>query len=126
MRKGHYTVTSKDVQEHAAGLIENHVGLKELSGKCTVAVLLHVLFAAAARLASPFAACAQMRQAPSGEAARRALLATLPGYARLQQGANRALVGDLPKPLRKRKQPLAIDLHLVPYYGAAYADPKEI
>ena len=126
MRKGHYTVTSKDVQEHAAGLIENHVGLKELSGKCTVAVLLHVLFAAAARLASPFAACAQMRQAPSGEAARQALLATLPGYARLQQGANRALVGDLPKPLRKRKQPLAIDLHLVPYYGAAYADPKEI
>jgi hypothetical protein len=126
MRKGHYTVTSRDVQEHAAGLIENHVGLKKLSGKCTVAVLLHVLFAAAARLASPFAACAQMQKAPSGEAARQALLATLPGYAKLQQGVNRALVGDLPKPLRKRKQPLAIDLHLVPYYGAAYADPKEI
>jgi hypothetical protein len=126
MRKGHYTVASKDVHEHAAGLIEKHVGLKKLRGKCTGAVLLHVLFAAAARLASPFAACAQMRKAPSPETARQALLAALPAYGKLQQGVNRALVGDLPKPLRKRQQRIAIDLHLTPYYGAAYADPKEI
>src|SRR5579862_3866618 len=126
MRKGHYTVTSKDVHEHAAGLIEKHVGLKKRKSKCTVAVLLHVLFAAAARLTSPFAVCARMQKAPSPETARQTLLATLPSYAKLQQGVNRALVGDLPKPLRQRKQHLAIDLHLTPYYGEPYADPKEI
>jgi hypothetical protein len=126
MRKGHYTVTSKDVQGHATALIENSCGLKNLGGKCTVAVLLHVLFAAAARLASPFAACLHMKKAPSCETVRQALLATLPDYAKLQRGVNRALAGDLPKPLRQRKQRLAIDLHLTPYYGTAYADPKEI
>ena len=39
---------------------------------------------------------------------------------------SRALAGDLPKALRKRKQRFAIDLHLVPYYGEPCADPKEI
>ena len=67
-----------------------------------------------------------MKDAPSGETARQALLATLPDYAKLQQGVNRALVGDVPKPLRERKQHFAIDLHLVPYYGAPLKDPKEI
>lgn len=36
------------------------------------------------------------------------------------------MTGDLPEPLRKRKQRLAIDLHLVPYHGKAWQDPKEI
>src|SRR5260370_34861598 len=66
MRQGHYTVTSRDVQEHAAGLIENQVGLKKRSGQCTVAVLLHVLLAAAARLASPFCSLCADAQGPLG------------------------------------------------------------
>src|SRR5437764_9390374 len=112
MRYHHYTVRSKDVQEHAAGLIENHLPLTDYSTTCTVAVMLHVLFTAAARLISVSAACADLQQAPSDETMRKAVLATLPQYAQLQQDVNRALVGDLPKPLRKREQRLAIDLHL--------------
>lgn len=126
MRKSKFTVRSKDVQEHADTLLRKHVGLKEISGKCTLAVLIHLLCAAAARLTSIFAACSQMKEAPSGETARLALLATLPDYAQLQKGVNRALAADLPKSLRRRKQRLAIDLHLIPYYGQADKDPKEL
>jgi putative transposase len=100
--------------------------LADFSAKCTAAVLLQVVFAAAARLTSLFAAGLRLAKAPSAETMRQALLSTLPAYAKLQQGVNRALVGDLPKALRTRKQRLAIDLHLVPYYGEAFLDPKEI
>jgi len=50
----------------------------------------------------------------------------LPAYAELQKRVQRALAGSGPKSLRKRQQRLAIDLHLVPYYGQPLADPKEI
>jgi putative transposase len=126
MRHSYYTVRSRDVQEHAAGLIENHLPLTDYSATCTIAVMLHVLFSAAARLISVSAACADLEQAPSDETMRQAVLATLPDYAQLQKDVNRALVGDLPKPLRQREQRLAIDLHLVPYYGEAQEEDKDI
>lgn len=126
MRKAQFTLTSKDVQEHTAALLCTHVGLKKIKGKCTLAILTHLVCSAAARLTSIFAACAQLKNAPSHETARAALLATLPGYAKLQMGVNQALVADIPKALRRRKQHIAIDLHLVPYYGKPFQDPKEI
>ena len=126
MRQPHYTVTAHDVQEHAAHLIQKHLQLADYSKRCTANVLLAVVFVAAARLTSVFAACQRLRHGPSGETARRALLATLPDYAALRQAVNRALAGALPKALRRRQQRLAIDLHLVPYYGAPSEDPKEI
>ena len=126
MRKAQYTVTDRDVQEHTTMLLQKHVGLKETKGKCNLGVLVHLISAAAARLTSVFAACSQMKNAPSGEAARKALLAALPDYAKLQRGVNRALTADVPKALRKRKHHFAIDLHLVPYYGQPLKDPKEI
>src|SRR6266852_4135409 len=116
MRKAHYTLTGKDVQEHAASLIQKHVGLTNFSKKCRAVDVLLVLFAAGAWLTSVYAACQRLRHAPSDETMRKALLATLPAYAELQKRVNRALVGDLPKALRRRKQRLAIDLHFVPYY----------
>ncbi len=126
MRKGHYTLTSKAVQEHAAGLLQSSVRLRDYSAKCTGAVLLHVLFAAAARLTSIFQACQRLADAPSDQTIRDALLATLPQYAELQRRVNRALAGDLPKALRRRRQRLAIDLTLIPYHGEPYEDAKEI
>jgi hypothetical protein len=125
MRKAKYTVGRKDVQEHTAALLQQS-GLKPTQGKCTLSVLIHLVCAAAARLTSLFDVCAQLKDAPSGETARKALLATLPDYAKLQRGVNQALVNDLPRPLRKRKQRVAFDLHLVPYYGLPMDDPKEI
>ena len=126
MRKAHYTVTGKDVQEHAENLIQKNLGLRDHSKKCTASTLYKVIFAAAARLTSIYAACVHLKDAPSGETIRKALLSTLPKYAELQRRVNRALAGDIPKALRKKKQRLAIDLHLMPYYGEPDEDPKEI
>jgi predicted small integral membrane protein len=126
MRKAKYTVSGKDVQAHTAALLEQKAGLQPIKGKCTLVILVHLVCAAAARLTSLYDACGQMDDAPSGETARLALLATLPDYASLQKGVNRALVADVPKPLRNSRQRVAIDLHLVPYYGLPMNDPKEI
>jgi putative transposase len=53
-------------------------------------------------------------------------LAGLPDYAELQRRLNRALQGDLPNALRRQRQPLAIDLILIPYHGLHLNDPNEI
>ncbi len=126
MRKGHYTLKSKDVQEHAVHLIQNNLKMEDYSRRCTTRILLSIVFVAAARLGSIYAACQRLAKGPSDETVRKALLNTLPDYAALRKAVNRALAGDLPKILRRRKQRLAIDLHLVPYYGEPYQDPKEI
>src|SRR5207248_4016944 len=81
---------------------------------------------AAARIASIAAACAALRQAPSDQAVRDALLATLPAYAELQRQLNRALAGHLPKALRRTRQRVALDLTLIPYYGEPSQDPAEL
>src|SRR6185369_7500567 len=126
MRKAQSIVSGKDVQEHTAALLQQKAGLKPTEGKCTLSVLIHLVCAAAARLTSLYDACARMADGPSGETARQALLNTLPDHAKLQQGVNRALVADVPKPLRRSRQRVAIDLHLRPYYGSPQDDPKEL
>src|SRR5437660_12471580 len=83
MRNSHYTLTARDVQEHAAHLLQKHLKLPDYSKRCSANVLLCVVFVAAARLTSLFAACRRLAKAPSGETLRKALLSTLPGYAAL-------------------------------------------
>jgi Transposase DDE domain len=121
-----YTVTARDVQNHAAYLCQKHLRLRDHGRKCTVGVLLSVLFYAAARICSLAAACKNLVEAPSYQAAHDALLATLPPLNELQRRLNRALQGDLPKALRRRRQPIAIDLHLVPYHGQPQHDQDEV
>jgi Transposase DDE domain len=126
MRKGQYTITAKDVQLHAADIFQKHLKLRDHGPKCTASRLLGILFYAAARIISLAAACAALRSAPSDQAVRDALAATLPDIQELQRRINRALAGDLPKALRRRRQPMAIDLVLIPYHGQALHDPHEI
>jgi putative transposase len=85
-----------------------------------------ILLYAASRICSLAAACASLLTAPSDSAVHNALAATLPGFAELQRRVNRALQGDLPRCLRRRRQPLAIDLHLVPYHGEHLHDINEV
>ena len=85
-----------------------------------------MLLYAAARLTSLAAACASLSKAPSDTAVRTALLATLPAINELQRRLNRALQGDLPGALRRRRQPLAIDLTLLPYHGEPLHDASEV
>ena len=85
-----------------------------------------MLLAAAARITSLSDACGRLRDAPSDETARKALLATLPDFAELQRRLNAALAGHLPKTLRRHRQRLAIDLTLIPYHGQPFRDPAEV
>src|SRR5262249_23093004 len=84
------------------------------------------LLGAASRIASLAAACAALRDTPSDPACHDALLGTLPDLAELQRRVNRALQGDLPRCLRRRRQPLAVDLHLIPYHGEPLRDEAEV
>src|SRR3954454_4275961 len=126
MRQGHYTLTPADVRIHAQGLLQRHLRLADHGPKCTAGRLWAVLLYAASRISSLAAACAALRDAPSDSAAHDALLATLPELAELQRRVNRALQGDLPRCLRRRRQPLAIDLHLIPYHGEPLRDEAEV
>jgi Transposase DDE domain len=126
MRQSHYTLTPAAVRAHTQLLLQNHLRLADHGRKCTAGVLWAVLLYAASRISSLAAACASLRDVPSDSACHDALLATLPELAELQRRVNRALRGDLPRCLRRRRQPLAIDLHLVPYHGQPLRDEKEV
>jgi hypothetical protein len=106
--------------------LQKHLRLPERGRKCTPGVLWTVLLYAAARITSLAAACAALRDAPSDTAAHDALLAGLPAFAELQRRLNRALQGELPKALRRRRQPLALDLVLIPYPGQALREEREV
>ncbi len=126
MRNHQYTVTARQVQLHTQSLLARHLALPDHGRKCTASLLYSLLCWAAARMASLAAACASLRDAPSDQAARDALLAGLPEFQLLQRRLNRALASGLPKALRRRRQRVALDLTLLPYYGQPFADPAEL
>src|SRR3954451_15771884 len=126
MRTPQYTVTARDIQDHAVRLCQGHLRLRDHGPQCTAGVLLTVLFYAAARIRSVAAACKALVGAPCYQAVHDARLATLPKINELQRRLNRAWQGDLPKALRRRPQPLAIDLHLIPYHGQPLEDEDEV
>jgi Transposase DDE domain len=126
MRPRHCTITPATVQAHAQGVLQKHVRLPDHGPKCRASILWTVLLYAAARLSSVAAACGALRDAPGDTAVHDALLAGLPAFAELQRRLNRALQGDLPKTLKKKRQPMAIDLILIPYHGQPLLHPDEI
>src|SRR4051795_7539791 len=126
MRPNHHTLDRRQVHRAAAEHLQAHLQFKDYKRKTSAKVLWSLLLAAAARITSLSDACQRLRDAPSDETARKALLATLPDYAELQRRLNAALAGHLPKILRKRPQRLAIDLTLIPYHGQPFRDLAEI
>ena len=123
MRHPQYTLTPSHVHTHVSVRLQKYLRLADHGPKCRADTLCTVLLYAASRIISLAAACNALRDAPSDTAAHDALLATLPNHAELQRRLNRALQGDLPHALRRRRQPLAIDLTLIPYHGQACTTP---
>ena len=126
MRPQHFTLTARRVHRCAAAVLQDHLQLPDHGPKCRAGPLMTLLFYAAARLTSLSDACQSLRDAPSDEAARLALIATLPDFAELQHRLNAALAGNLPRALRRQPQRLAADLVLIPYHGQPLHDPEEI
>src|SRR4051794_14070754 len=126
MRPNNHTLDRRQVHRAAAQHLQAHLQFRDYKRKTSATVLWSLLLAAAARITSLSDACGRLRDAPSDETARKALLATLPDYAALQRRLNAALAGHLPKALCSRRQRLAIDLTLIPYHGREFRDPEEI
>src|SRR3954471_22783387 len=126
MRPPHHILDRRTVHRLAAEHLQAHLKFQDYKRTCSAPVLWALLLAAAARITSLSDTCGRLDRVPSDETARKALWATLPDYAALQQQLNAALAGYLPQTLRKHLQRLAIDLTLIPYHGQPFHDPAEI
>src|SRR5436305_8256816 len=126
MRPPHRILNRNRVHRLAAEHLQAHLKFRDYKRKTSAHVLWTLLLAAAARITSLSDTCQRLRDAPSDETARKALLATLPAYGALQRQLNAALAGHLPKTLRTHLQRLAVDLTLIPYHGEPFRDLDEV
>lgn len=117
MRKSTSTLTPAQVYRYAVQTFQPHLKLSNAKG-VVAETILTVLFAAAARISSLSDTCQRLRDVPDEHVVAEALYSTLPDYNRLRRRVQAALLGHLPKALRRRPQVIAIDLTLLPYYGA--------
>ena len=111
-------VSSAEVHQWALQwLIEARL-LQDHGWLCTAVVVWNVVLRAAARMVSVLAACRDLSEAPSQQAVFNALEDGLPRTLQvLEKRLNIALLGTWPRRLRRRRWEVAIDWHLVPYYG---------
>src|SRR5690606_617643 len=126
MRPKNHTLDRRQVYRAAAEHLQAHLQFRDYKRKASARTLRALLLAAAARITSLSDACGRLRDGPSDETARLALLATPPDYATLQRQLNAALAGHLPEALRRQLQRLAIDLTLIPYPGPAFHTADEV
>lgn len=120
-----YTLTPAHVHRCAAELLTEQLRLSDYKRNCSAHTLLMIVFVACARLTSLFAAARDLRQAPSPETTRKALLANLPTIDVLERRLNNALRATIP-PRRGQRQRLAIDLTLIPYHGTHHTNTNEL
>jgi hypothetical protein len=101
--------------------------LRDHGPLCTAVAVCNILLHAASRLASLLAACRDLSLAPSPQAVFRALRHGLPRTLAVLEGRlNDALLGVGLRRLRRRAWPVAIDWHLVPYYGRPQRSRNEV
>jgi hypothetical protein len=126
MRQSINPLTPAQVYRYAVQASQPHLRLRGVK-KLTAQTILTILFAAAARISSLSDTCRRLRDIPDEHAVADALYATLPEYNILRRRVQAALRGHLPKALRRRPQIAALDLTLLPYYGAdAKTDPNVV
>jgi len=127
MRSGTNDVNSGQAHQWALGWLLQADLLKTRGRVCTAVVVWSIVLRAAARMASILAACQDLAHAPSSQAVFDALLAGLPKtLSVLERRLNESLTGHLPRRLRRRAWPVAIDGHLVPYYGQPHKSRNEL
>lgn len=117
MRKSINPLTPTQVYRYAVQAFQPPLKLRDAKNVAAQTILT-VLFAAAARISSLSDTCHRLRGVPDEHVVAEALDSTLPDYNPLRRRVQAALQGHLPKALRRRPQVIAIDLTLLPYYGA--------
>ena len=122
-----HTISSREVATWTSDWLLQAKLLKAHGWLCTPEVVWEIVVRAAARMTSVSAACRDLSAAPSDQAIFDALSDGLPKTLRvLERRLNEALTGHLPRPLRRRAWEVAIDWHLVPYYGAPKKSRNEL
>jgi hypothetical protein len=125
--KSSHTISSREVHGWALSWLTNSIGLKDHGWKCTAPVVWNLVLRAAARTSSLFAACRDLADAPSEQALLAALTNGLPKTLRvLEARLNAALTSQMPKRMQRRAWRMAVDWHLVPYYGEPQDSRNEI
>lgn len=105
MRPHQYRLTPKHVSLFASSLLQTHLKLPDHGLKCRARLLLTLIFYAAARITSLSDACKRLRDTPSDEAARVALLATLPDFAELERRLTTPSPEGCPRPYSSGPNP---------------------
>ncbi len=122
-----HTITSDEVQSWVSSWLCESVELPDHGWKCTAAVVWMLLIRAAARQQSIFAACRDLKEAPSDQALLNALRDGLPKATRvLERHLVAALQTRLPRKLLRRSREVAIDWHLIPYHGEPLKSDNEL
>jgi len=131
MRAPQYRCCARQVQSQIVDLLCDRLHLIDFSPCCSAGQLLSAMLLAAVHCVSLSAAAVLRSRGPCRETLRQAWRATLPDYDRLQRQLPGVLRGSLPRGLRKRQRqrrryPMALDLHLVPYYKRQQAVPVPV
>ncbi len=128
MRSGKsHTISSGEVHRWTLNWLLESKLIKDHGRLCIAAVVWNVVLRAAARMVSVAAACRDLAEAPSDHAVLGALGDELPKTLPvLERRLNVALTGNLPRSLRRRGWEVAIDWHLVPYYGQPLRSRNEL
>jgi len=120
-------VSSAEVHQWALQWLVEAKLLKDHGWLCTAVVVWNVVLRAAARMISVCAACRDLANAPSAQAVFNALEDGLPRTLQvLEKRLNWALTNSWPRRLKRRRWEVAIDWHLVPYYGQPDKSRNEI
>src|SRR5579871_252998 len=128
MRVSQYRQLAEQLQDRTTTLLVRQLRPADFSRRCPALLVLSCLVLAAARRLSLAAVAAVRPACPSRETLRQALYATLPHYDALRRRLPALLRATLPRSLRRpsgrrRRYPLAIDLHRVPYYKRGRTPP---
>jgi len=122
------TVSASQVHQWALQWLIQAELLKKTSRRtCTAEVLWSIVLRAAAQMISIYAACLDLANGPSDQAVFDTLEAGLPKTLPvLERRLNEALTNYLPRSMRRRAWYVAIDWHLVPYYGEPHRSKNEL
>lgn len=128
MRSGtSHSISGQEVHQWALDWLLQARLLKDHGWLCTAPVVWSIVLRAAARMTSLFAACRDLADGPSDHAVFAALVEGLPKTLPvLERRLNEALTGAMPRRVRRRAWEVAIDWHLVPYYGQPQQSRNEL
>jgi Transposase DDE domain len=122
-----HTISSCEVHRWASSWLLDSIRLKAPGWKCTPVVVWNIALRSAARMISLFAGCRDLANGPSDQAVFSALTRGLPKTRSvLEKRLNVALTYHIPRRMKRRAWTVAIDWHLVPYYGQPQQSRNEL